>query len=91
MASLHLTTMPGHETASHDNSNKASSPNENPDEGFHEAIEEIDAVKEKILLRKLDLNLIPVIMLVYLVSFLDRGMLLSLPQTKKYSLFLKCN
>lgn len=34
----------------------------------------VNTADEQRLLRKLDLRLIPIIMLVYLVSFLDRGM-----------------
>jgi len=33
----------------------------------------IDTTREKALLRKLDLHLIPIIMTLYLLSFLDRG------------------
>jgi hypothetical protein len=33
---------------------------------------EIDVAKEKRLVRKLDLHIIPVVMLLYLFSFLDR-------------------
>lgn len=33
---------------------------------------EIDRVKEKKLVRKLDLYIVPVVMLLYLLSFLDR-------------------
>ena len=33
---------------------------------------EIDRVKEKKLVRKLDLHIVPVVMLLYLLSFLDR-------------------
>lgn len=36
--------------------------------------EEIDLAREKILMRKIDLHLIPIIMISYLFSFLDRGM-----------------
>ena len=35
-------------------------------------LEELDVVAEKKLVRKLDLYLIPVVMLLYLLSFLDR-------------------
>ena len=38
--------------------------------------EEINSTAEKALIRKLDLHLIPIIMLLYLFSFLDRGMYL---------------
>jgi hypothetical protein len=40
-----------------------------------------NSAEEQRLLRKLDLRLIPIIMLVYLVSFLDRG---------EYSLLVQC-
>ena len=35
--------------------------------------QQIDRTKEEALLRKLDLHLIPIIMILYLLSFLDRG------------------
>ena len=45
-------------------------PSLSPKAGF-EALE-IDHVAEKKLVRKLDLHIVPVIMLLYLLSFLDR-------------------
>jgi len=40
--------------------------------GLFEAAQ-INRVRERELLRKLDLHLIPIIMILYLLSFLDRG------------------
>jgi hypothetical protein len=34
----------------------------------------VDAAAEKVILRKLDSRIIPMIMLLYLMSFMDRGM-----------------
>ena len=40
--------------------------------GYEGGRPEIDPVKEKKLVRKLDLHIVPVVMLLYLLSFLDR-------------------
>jgi hypothetical protein len=41
----------------------------------------VSSAVEKALIRKLDLHLIPIIMLLYLFSFLDRGMMNHLAPT----------
>ena len=40
--------------------------------GLHEQPVEVDLVAERKLVRKLDLYVVPVVMLLYLLSFLDR-------------------
>lgn len=42
------------------------------DDGIEGQLEEIDIIAEAKLVRKLDLYIIPVVMLLYLFSFLDR-------------------
>jgi hypothetical protein len=43
-----------------------------PPKGYEGGSPDIDRVKERKLVRKLDLHIIPVVMLLYLLSFLDR-------------------
>ena len=43
-----------------------------PPKGYEGGRPEIDPVKEKKLVRKLDMHIVPVVMLLYLLSFLDR-------------------
>ena len=43
-----------------------------PPKGYEGGSPEIDPVKEKKLVRKLDFHIVPVVMLLYLLSFLDR-------------------
>ena len=43
-----------------------------PPPGYEGGLPEIDRAKEKKLVRKLDLHIVPVVMLLYLLSFLDR-------------------
>ena len=43
-----------------------------PPRGYEGGDPEIDRVKERKLVRKLDLHIIPLVMLLYLLSFLDR-------------------
>lgn len=43
-----------------------------PPKGYEGGHPEIDPAKEKKLVRKLDFHIIPVVMLLYLLSFLDR-------------------
>ena len=43
-----------------------------PPKGYEGGSPEIDPVKEKKLVRKLDVHIVPVVMLLYLLSFLDR-------------------
>lgn len=43
-----------------------------PPKGYEGGPPEIDRVKERKLVRKLDLHIVPVVMLLYLLSFLDR-------------------
>ena len=43
-----------------------------PTEVEHETIQELDPTLEKKLLRKCDLNLMPILFLLYLCAFLDR-------------------
>ena len=46
--------------------------------GYEGGSPDIDPAKEKKLVRKLDAHIIPVVMLLYLLSFLDRYVLISL-------------
>ena len=43
-----------------------------PPRGYEGGATGIDPVKERALVRKLDLHIVPVVMLLYLLSFLDR-------------------
>lgn len=43
-----------------------------PSAGYEGESLDIDRAKEKKLVRKLDLHIVPVVMLLYLFSFLDR-------------------
>lgn len=43
-----------------------------PPRGYEAGRPEIDPAREKKLVRKLDLHIVPVVMLLYLFSFLDR-------------------
>jgi hypothetical protein len=43
-----------------------------PPKGYEGEVPEIDRVKERKLVRKLDWHIVPVVMLLYLLSFLDR-------------------
>ena len=43
-----------------------------PPKGYEGGAPEIDPVKERKLVRKLDFHIIPVVMALYLFSFLDR-------------------
>jgi hypothetical protein len=64
----------------HDAEKELASPadgNSSLDQGNITYQEGLDTVREKILIRKIDLHLIPMIMIIYLFSFLDRGKSLS--------------
>lgn len=43
-----------------------------PPKGYEGGQPEIDRAKERKLVRKLDFHIVPVVMLLYLLSFLDR-------------------
>ena len=45
---------------------------ETPQRGYEGGQPDIDPAKERKLVRKLDLHIVPVVMLLYLLSFLDR-------------------
>lgn len=51
---------------------RAEDPSKYADEEIEGQLEEVDPVAETKLVRKLDIFLIPVVMLLYLLSFLDR-------------------
>jgi hypothetical protein len=47
-------------------------PGKSPYDEVERRLEEVDPVAERKLVRKLDLFIVPVVMLLYLLSFLDR-------------------
>ena len=51
---------------------KAGTGTKSETKGYEGGYVEIDEEKEKKLVRKLDLHIVPVVMLLYLLSFLDR-------------------
>jgi hypothetical protein len=55
-----------------------------PPKGYEGGSPEIDPVKEKKLVRKLDFHIVPVVMLLYLLSFLDRCVYTQLLDPLKY-------
>ena len=50
----------------------AGGPTKNVEEETEAQLEEVDPVAEGKLVRKLDIYLVPIVMLLYLLSFLDR-------------------
>jgi hypothetical protein len=66
----------GHTTPDKKRSNSTSSVPQKIEQAYHaETLRTVDAETEKRLLRKLDMRIIPMICWIYLMNFMDRGMI----------------